>query len=59
MNDIVSFVSNHWAEIGVVVLAAFKLIDAIVALTPNKTDDAIAEKVEAVVGKVLPKLLAK
>lgn len=59
MNDIVSFVTGHWAEIGVVVLSAFKLIDAIVALTPNKTDDAIAAKVEDVVGKVLPKLLAK
>lgn len=58
VQTVTNFVTAHWVEIGVALYAAEKLLKAVTALTPNKTDDKIAAKVEELMQKYLPKSVA-
>ena len=44
------WLQGHWVEIGVIAFAGHTLLKAIADVTKTKKDDAIVEKIGAVIG---------
>ncbi len=43
------WIVQHWAEIGLVLMAVIRAAEAIAAMTPTEKDDIIVAKIKAIV----------
>lgn len=52
MSDVITFVKDHWAEIGTAVALIIIAGERIAAITENKTDDAIFSGIHKVLSAI-------
>lgn len=53
--DIVNWIQNNWVEMGLIAIAAHTLLKAITRVTATKKDDAVVDKIGAIIGYLFGK----